>query len=563
MRPRMTEATELQQSWQVLRAPLRGVVLFSFAINALMLMPAIYMMQVYDRVLTSRNLTTLLVLSLLALFLFGLMNLLEWVRGKLLVRLAVRFEDGLRERVFTAAFESVLGKVGGDARQALNDLAELRQFVAGRGLIALLDAPWAPVFLVFLFMLHPVLGWLGVFGVVLLVSLTLLTERMTQKPLSAAAMAGQQATGFASNQLANSEVIQALGMLPALRARWSERHLKAVALHSEASDAAALLVSGTKFARLVLQSAVLGVGGYLVIADGLSGGGMIAASILMGRALAPIEGLIGSWKNLVATRDAWGRVGKLLQAFPQHAEGMSLAAPKGDYTLEQVTAIPPGGQKPVLRNLNFQLPAGQCLAVIGPSGSGKSSLARLLVGVWAPRAGTVRLDGADVYSWNKSELGPHLGYLPQDVELFEGTVAENIARFGTVDADQVTAAAQLAGIHELVLRLPQGYDTQIGPGGGLLSGGQRQRVGLARAVYGNPQVIVLDEPNSNLDDVGEAALLQAINQLKAQGRTVVVITHRRNMLPLADRLLVLRDGEVQGYGPRDRILELLQKEAQK
>jgi PrtD family type I secretion system ABC transporter len=419
------------------------------------------------------------------------------------------------------------------------------------------------VFLLFLFMLHPVLGWLGVFGVVLLVSLTLLTERMTQQPLSAAAMAGQQATGFASNQLANSEVIQALGMLPALRARWSDRHLKAVELHSQASDAAAALVSGTKFVRLVLQSAVLGVGAYLVIADGLSGGGMIAASILMGRALAPIEGLIGNWKNLVATRDAWGRIGKLLQAFPARAEGMSLAAPKGDYALEQVTAVPPGSQKAVLRNLNFQLPAGQCLAVIGPSGSGKSSLARLLVGVWAPRAGTVRLDGADVYAWNKSELGPHLGYLPQDVELFEGSVAENIARFGIVDPEQVTAAAQLAGIHELVLRLPQGYDTQIGPGGGLLSGGQRQRLGLARAVYGNPQVIVLDEPNSNLDDVGEAALLQAISQLKARGRTLVVITHRRNMLPLADRLLVLQDGEVQGYGPRDRILELMQKEAQK
>ncbi|MFM1885219.1 MAG: hypothetical protein RL026_376 [Pseudomonadota bacterium] len=556
-------AVELTAAWQRIRPAFRGVLLFSFVVNALVLMPAIYMMQVYDRVLTSRNLTTLLVLTLITVFLYGLMSLLEWVRGKLLVRLAVVFENALRERVFTAAFQAVLGRVGGDARQALNDLAELRQFAGGRGLIALLDAPWAPVFLVILFLLHPVLGWLGVFGVVVLVGLTWLTERRTQKPLSEASRAAQLATGFATNQLANSEVIQAMGMLPALRQRWVGRHLQAVALHSSASDAAAGLASTTRFVRMVLQSAVLGVGAWLVIADGLSGGGMIAASILMGRALAPIEGLIGSWKNLVASRDAWGRLDALLRLCPARPDGMRLAAPKGQYQLEGVFAVPPGGQQAVLRNINLQLPAGECLAVIGPSGSGKSSLVRLLVGVWPARQGTVRLDGADLYQWDKAELGPHLGYLPQDVELFEGTVAENIARFGEVDAESVMAASKLAGIHELVLRLPQGYDTPIGPGGGLLSGGQRQRVGLARALYRDPQVIVLDEPNSNLDDAGEAALLQAVVQLKARRATVVVVTHRKNMLPQVDRLLLLADGEIKGYGPRDRVLELMQKEVQK
>lgn len=556
-------AVELTAAWQRIRPAFRGVLLFSFVVNALVLMPAIYMMQVYDRVLTSRNLITLLVLTLITVFLYGLMSLLEWVRGKLLVRLAVVFENALRERVFTAAFQAVLGRVGGDARQALNDLAELRQFAGGRGLIALLDAPWAPVFLVILFLLHPVLGWLGVFGVVVLVGLTWLTERRTQKPLSEASRAAQLATGFATNQLANSEVIQAMGMLPALRQRWVGRHLQAVALHSSASDAAAGLASTTRFVRMVLQSAVLGVGAWLVIADGLSGGGMIAASILMGRALAPIEGLIGSWKNLVASRDAWGRLDALLRLCPARPDGMRLAAPKGQYQLEGVFAVPPGGQQAVLRNINLQLPAGECLAVIGPSGSGKSSLVRLLVGVWPARQGTVRLDGADLYQWDKAELGPHLGYLPQDVELFEGTVAENIARFGEVDAESVMAASKLAGIHELVLRLPQGYDTPIGPGGGLLSGGQRQRVGLARALYRDPQVIVLDEPNSNLDDAGEAALLQAVVQLKARRATVVVVTHRKNMLPQVDRLLLLADGEIKGYGPRDRVLELMQKEVQK
>jgi PrtD family type I secretion system ABC transporter len=538
-----------------------GVGAFSFVINLLQLTAPLYMLQVYDRVLNSRNETTLLMLTILVVALFLVMAAIEFVRSRVLVRVGAAMEAKLNDRVFDAAFEATLRR-GGNARQALTDLTQLRQFMTGNGPFVLFDAPWFPIYLAVIFLLHPLIGWFAVGAALILIALTAVTEFATQKPLAEANKFANEATNFAHNNLANAEVVEALGMLPSLRERWKKKHVQHLVLQAVASDRAGLISSVTKFVRVASQSLILGLGAWLAIRNELSPGGMIVGSILMGRALAPIDQLIGNWKGFVQARLAYDRLGQLLAAFPARPPRMSLPAPKGEVVVEGVVLTPPGGSVPVLRGVSFAIPAGTVVGVIGPSGSGKSTLARALVGVWTPQAGKVRLDGADVAAWDKAELGPYLGYLPQDIELFDGTIAENIARFGPIEAPLVVAAAQAAGVHEMILRFPQGYDTPIGPGGAVLSGGQRQRVGLARALYGQARLIVLDEPNSNLDDVGEAALVQALLRLKAQGKTVVVITHRTSVLAAVDRLLVMRDGTVQAYGPRDEVLAALQRAAQ-
>jgi ATP-binding cassette subfamily C exporter for protease/lipase len=536
---------------------------FSFFVNALMLVPSLYMMQVYDRVLNSRNEMTLLMVTLITLGMYVLLGGLEWVRSQLLVRASVQLDAKLNDRVFQATFEASLRGAGGNPAQALSDLTNVRQFLTGSGLFAFFDAPWAPIFLIVITLLHP---WLGVFSVVgglILIGLTWLTEKATQKPLAEANTAGMQANSFASNNLKNAEVIEAMGMLPAVRDRWYKKHNLSMALQQLASDRAGMISAATRFVRLSQQSLILGLGALLVIEGKLSPGGMIAASILMGRVLAPVEQAIGVWKNLVSVRSAYERLQKLLLAVPAREVGMSLPRPKGNLALEAVVATVPNSQNVILRGINAAIAAGEVVGVIGPSASGKSTLARLLVGVWPAASGKVRLDGADIFSWNKAEVGPHIGYLPQDVELFEGTIAENIARFAeAVDAEKVVRAAQRAGVHEMILRFPKGYDTPIGPGGGFLSGGQRQRIGLARALYGDPVLVVLDEPNSNLDDVGEQALVRAVLELKAQGSTVLVITHRTNIVGVVDKLMVLREGTVQLFGPRDEVLAALTRGAQ-
>lgn len=538
-----------------------GVGAFSFVINLLQLTAPLYMLQVYDRVLNSRNETTLLMLTILVVALFLVMAAIEFVRSRVLVRVGAAMEAKLNDRVFDAAFEATLRR-GGNARQALTDLTQLRQFMTGNGPFVLFDAPWFPIYLAVIFLLHPLIGWFAVGAALILIALTAVTEFATQKPLAEANKYANEATNFAHNNLANAEVVEALGMLPSLRERWKKKHVQHLVLQAVASDRAGLISSVTKFVRVASQSLILGLGAWLAIRNELSPGGMIVGSILMGRALAPIDQLIGNWKGFVQARLAYDRLGQLLAAFPARPPRMSLPAPKGEVVVEGVVLTPPGGSVPVLRGVSFAIPAGTVVGVIGPSGSGKSTLARALVGVWTPQAGKVRLDGADVSSWDKAELGRYLGYLPQDIELFDGTIAENIARFGSIEAPLVVAAAQAAGVHEMILRFPQGYDTPIGAGGAVLSGGQRQRVGLARALYGDVRLIVLDEPNSNLDDVGEAALVQALLRLKAQGKTVVVITHRTSVLAAVDRLLVMRDGVVQAYGPRDEVLAALQRAAQ-
>jgi ATP-binding cassette subfamily C exporter for protease/lipase len=535
---------------------------FSFFINALMLVPSLYMMQVYDRVLNSRNEMTLLMLSLITLGLYGLLGGLEWVRSQLLVRASLQLDNQLNERVFGATFEASLRGAGGNPAQALADLNNLRQFLTGSGLFAFFDAPWAPIFLFVITLLHPWLGLFSLCGGLVLLALTWLTEKITQKPLAEASAAGLQASNFAGNNLKNAEVIEAMGMLPAVRARWYARHRASLALQQLASNRAGAIGAATRVVRLTQQSLILGLGALLVISGKLSPSAMIAANILMGRVLSPIEQAISMWKNFVAARSAYERLQKLLQAIPAKEKGMALPAPHGNMALENLVATAPNSPTVILKGINARITAGEVVGVIGPSASGKSTLARLLVGVWPAASGKVRLDGADIFSWNKAELGPYIGYLPQDVELFEGSIAENIARFAEPDAAKVVQAAQRSGVHEMILRFPKGYDTPIGPAGSFLSGGQRQRIALARAIYGDPVLIVLDEPNSNLDDIGEQALVRAVMDLKARGSTVIVMTHRTSIVGVVDKLMVLREGSLQHYGPRNDILATLAKAAQ-
>ncbi len=537
--------------------------IFTAVINILMLVPSIYMLEVYDRVLVSRNETTLYVLTFMALGLLGLIAVMEYIRSMVVIRIGAKMDAYLNNRVYTAAFEQNLRNVGVNAGQALNDLTTIRQFVTGNGMFAFFDAPWFPVYLLLIFAFS---FWMGLFAfvsVIILVALAWLNEVVSRKPLAEANTTAIRSSNMATNNLRNAEVIEAMGMLPNLRNRWYEHHSKFLNLQAEASQKASRVSSISKFVQIAVQSLILGLGALLVIYGQVTAGMMIAGSILLGRALAPVQQVIGVWRQWSGVTSAYGRLEKLLLDNPPREAGMQLPKPIGKISVEGVTAAPPMMAVPVLKSVTFQIQAGDCLGVIGPSGSGKSTLARLIVGVLRAAVGNVRLDGADVYQWNKDELGPNMGYLPQDIELFAGTISENIARFGEVDADQVVAAAKLAGVHELILRLPEGYDTPIGDGGLGLSGGEKQRLGLARALYGEPSVIVLDEPNSNLDDIGEIALTQAIVRLRQMRKTVVLISHRPSIIRETNKLLVLRDGTVSAFGPTDQVLkDLAQFKAQ-
>lgn len=544
------------------RGAFRSVGIFSAIINLLMVVPSLYMLQVYDRVLSSRNETTLFMLTAMVLGTYLLMNALEFVRSFVLIRVGAQLDMKLNKRVYTASFEQNLKKAGGNAGQALQDLTTIRQFLTGQSLFAFFDAPWFPIYLIVIFMFDWVLGVFAVAGTGVLVALAYANEVVSRKPLSEANGMAVTAGTLATNNLRNAEVIQAMGMLPNLMTRWFKLHGRFLQLQAEASEKAGIVTATSKFVRISLQSLILGLGALLALENRISPGMMIVGSILMGRAMAPVDQLINMWKGWSSTRSAYQRLSELLANNPARPEGMALPKPQGNLSIEAVTAMPPGSNVPSLRNLSLTLSAGDVLGVIGPSGSGKSTLARLMVGVWPAVAGKVRLDGADVYQWNKAELGPHMGYLPQDIELFGGTVAENIARFGEVNSEKVIQAAQRAGVHDMILHLPQGYDTPLGDSGAGLSGGQKQRIGLARAMYDDPSVIVLDEPNSNLDDVGEQALLTAIADLRQRGKTLVIITHRTNAISITNKLLFLRDGTPQMFGPTKQVLAELAKASQ-
>ncbi|WP_028696704.1 type I secretion system permease/ATPase [Pseudomonas cremoricolorata] len=531
--------------------------LFSGVINLLMLVPSIYMMQVFDRVLTSRNETTLLMLSLILLGFFALSCALEWVRGQVMIRMSAGLDTHLGERVFDAAFERSLKEHSANPAQVLSDLNAIRQFVTGPGLIALFDAPWLPLYIIATFLFHPWLGVFTVIGSLILAALALWNELSTRKSMAEANRLSVASSSYVNSTLHNAEVIQALGMLGPLRKRWFNVQQRVIVEQGRASDRSARIAALSRFVRMTWQSLALGLGAILVIENQISAGVMIAVSVLLGRAMAPAEALIGSWKQMGNAKSSYARLNRLLAEFPKAAPRMPLPPPSGALTLERLVVTPPGQQKPAINGVTLALAKGEVLAVVGPSASGKSSLARAMVGIWPARQGSVRLDGAEIGQWSRQALGPHLGYLPQDIELFDGSIAENIARFGEVEADKVIAAAQLAGIHPMILQLPNGYDTLLGSGGLGLSGGQKQRIGLARALYGKPALVVLDEPNSNLDDAGELALVQAVRQLKADGCTVVLVTHRPSVLAAVDKLLFLRDGVQHLFGPRDQVLKTL------
>jgi len=551
--------TEIAQTLVSFKGAFRTVGVFSAIINLLMLVPALYMLQVYDRVLASRNETTLLMLTLIVLGAYLFLSALELVRSFILIRIGAQLDMKMNKRVYTAAFEQNLKRAGGNAGQALQDLTTIRQFLTGHGLFAFFDAPWFPVYLAVIFLFDPFLGLFALIGSAVLVVLAFVNERVSKKPLEEASTAAIASSNLATNNLRNAEVIAAMGMLPNLISRWFKLNSRFLQLQAEASQKAGAIGSVTKFVRISMQSVILGLGALLVLEGKITPGMMIVASILMGRALSPVEQLISVWKSWSSTRSAYHRLNELLEANPARESGMALPKPVGQVSVEAVTAAPPGSTVAVIKNLSFAIAPGDVLGIIGPSGSGKSTLARLLVGVWPAAAGKVRLDGADVYYWNKDELGPHVGYLPQDIELFGGTVAENIARFGEVYSEKVVAAAKRAGINEMILQLPQGYDTPLGDGGAGLSGGQKQRLGLARAMYGDPSFTVLDEPNSNLDEVGEQALVEAIGDLRRHGKTIVIISHRSSVLQTTTKLLVLVDGKAQLFGPTAQVLARLAK----
>jgi PrtD family type I secretion system ABC transporter len=548
------KTSELGEALRAFRSAFMGAGIFSFFINILMLVSPLYMLQIYDRVLSSRNETTLVVLTIIAVALLWIYSLLETYRSRVLVRIGGSLDQKLNGRVFDAVFKAALSHPGLGSGQAIRDLDTVREFLTGSGLFAFFDAPWLPLYLLAVFLIHPLLGIVSTIGGMVIFLLAILQELATRATLAQAGTANINASRLMDNNLRNVEAIAAMGMMPAMLARWRERRQKTLILQGLASDRAGMIIAVSKFTRVVLQTAILGFGAYLVIHNEITAGLMIAASIMMGKALAPIEYAVGTWKQLLAARTSYARLNTLLAAIPANRTHMPLPAPFGNLEVERAIAAPPGTNVPVVKGVGFRVAAGDILGIIGPSAAGKSSLARLLVGVWPVHSGVIRLDGSDIQTWDKDLLGPHIGYLPQDIELFEGTIAENIARFGEVDPEAVIDAAQLAGVHDMILHLQQGYDSMIGPSGMTLSGGQRQRVGLARALYKNPALIVLDEPNSNLDRDGEAALTRTMTELKQRKRTTIVITHRPNILASVDYIMVMKEGQIEGFGPRDEVL---------
>jgi ATP-binding cassette, subfamily C, bacterial exporter for protease/lipase len=555
--PSFFRRSELRAALWAFRREFLVVGLFSMVYNLMLLAPTLYMLQVFDRVLSSRSELTLLALSLITLFFFGVMAFADWMRSRVLVRGGVRFDHELSSRVFDASFDSYLSDARSGPSRAFYDLIALRQFITGQGIFTLFDLPWAPIYLAVIFFLHPLLGWIAIVFAVVQGVLAWIGHRKSVAPAHEAAQANAQVQAYVQGKLRNAEVIESMGMLGNLRGRWRRAQNRALLQNAQAHGVTTRVVAWSKFVRYTQQSLSLGAGAVLVIHGEMSAGAMVATNLLMGRALAPIDQLAGAWRSFITSRDAFRRLEQLLTEYPERDPNLHRVAPTGEVTLRDVVASAPGRATPILKGISFSVPPGTVTAVLGPSGSGKSTLARVMMGIWPDVAGEVLLDGLPIQGWDRTELGPHVGYLPQDIELFEGTIGENIARFGELDSERVIAAARCAGLHDMILHFPKGYDTPIGEAGNLLSGGQRQRIGLARAVYGNPSLIVLDEPNANLDDAGEAALNATLQQMKALGKTIFLITHRAGALMLADRVLILQDGQIRANGPRDAVLAAL------
>jgi len=503
---------------------------------------------------------TLTAVSLICLFFFGVLTFAEWSRSKLLVISGVRLDELLSRRLFHASYEAYLNPEVTNPLRSFNDLTDLRQFLTGNGIFAFFDTPWAPIYIAVLFILHPWLGFMAI-GFGALQAVLAWWGSNAIKPTQAAASKSQQEVGgYLQSKFRNAEVIESMGMVSHLYHRWAERNAKSMGAALQAQEVTGNVVAWSKFVRYTQQSLALGGGALLVIQGELSPGAMIAANVLMSRALAPIDLMASNWPGFLSAKDAYIRLRDLLEAHPLRKKIHMSVAPKGDVLLKDVVASVPGRKDPILRGISAIMPAGTVTVVLGASGSGKSTLARVLLGIWPNSAGEVLLDSQPIMNWDRMELGPHIGYLPQEIELFDGTIAENIARSGEVASEKVIAAAEAAGLHQMILRFPKGYDTPIGEAGGLLSGGQRQRIGLARAMYGEPELMVLDEPNANLDEDGEIELVRAVQGMKAKGKTVVLISHRPGIVRVADRLLILHQGIVQASGPRDGVLAALQQQ---
>ena len=563
MKPQ-TPPSELSLALDTIRPAIVRAALFSMIISFMALAPTVYMLEVYDRVVNSRSGMTLAMLTLMIVGAYAVMEILEKVRGALLRAAGVALDEKLSKRVYDAMFQGFLKRQVGGSMQVLNDLRLIREFLPNPALLAVMEAPVALLALALIFAINPLLGWSAVVGALAQLGVAFMTEKATRKPLMEANRSAVGAQQMAESSLRNAHVMESMGMLDAVHARWNKRQQEFLAYQAQASEGAGLWTAMSKLVQQVMGSLLLGLGAWLLLGNALNGGAgmMIIGSVLGGRVLAPLAQLVSQWSAVVNVRAAWERLEGLLAQMPAKPKNMSLPAPKGVLTVESLMAGAPGHPVAIVRGVQFGLNPGEVLAVVGPSASGKTTLARLLVGLWPAMSGKVRLDGADIHTWDKAELGPYLGYLPQGVELLEGTLAENIARFGDVDMVQVEAAARLVGLHDLIMALPQGYNSPIGRDGAVLSGGQRQRVGLARALYGKPVFVVLDEPNSSLDEAGDAALANAIASLKQLGTTFVVMTHRTSVLGVADKMLLMRDGAQQAFGPRDDVLAALQQARQ-
>lgn len=545
----------LQAALRACKSSFLSVGFFSFFVNALMLVPTFFMIQVSGRVVPSSSSSTLLMLTLIMTVLVVTMGALEWVRSRIMVRISNRLDVMLSRDVYRASFKRALTSGGTDATaQSLSDLTSLRQFLTGPGLFAFFDAPWFPIYTIVMFLFHPWFGWMTLGCGAVLTVLAVVNHRVTGKALASANKENVTSNVVTTKTLRNAEVIESMGMLDTLMNRWAKRQRNIMKLQSDASDKGGIVSSTSKTFRIWSQSIMLAIGAYLVISHEINPGLLMAGSLLLGRALSPIDQMIGSWKGFVAAKVQYDRLSKVMDDLKKEPERMPLPAPEGHIQVENLIVAPPGAKAPVIRSISFVAPAGSIVGIVGPSAAGKSTLVRALMGIWPPQHGVVRLDGADIASWDKQALGPYVGYLPQDIELFEGSISENIARFDKIDPEKVVEAAQMAGVHEMILMLPDGYDTVIGSDGVNLSGGQRQRIGLARAIYGNPRLVVLDEPNSNLDDVGERALGVALQKLKATGATVFIVSHRPNILTRLDRILVMSGGTISLYGERDRVI---------
>ncbi len=521
---------------------------FSFFANVLMLAPTLYMLQVFDRVMMSQNEFTLIGLTLITTLFFAVMAFAEWIRSRLLVRAGVRFDAYLNSRVFKASFDAQLNQTSANPIQSFTDLTNLRQFLTGNGIFAVFDTPWTPVYIFVLFMMHPMLGWASIFFTALLGAMAWYSHRLTALGNERANQAQIKSNTYLAGKLRHSETVEALGMMTPLRRHWNALYKEQLEQTVNAQHLQHQVQAFIKFVQYSQQSLILALGALLAIQGEISVGAMVASNALVSNALRPISVLVSTWKQFADAKASFSRLSRLLDLHPIRQKHWVSPQMKAQLSLRNLVASAPLRPQPILKGLNLDFKPGEVVAIVGPSGAGKSTLARCLMGIWPDMKGDVLIDGQNINTYARDELGPHIGYLPQDIELFEGTIAENIARFGNVDSSQVIEAAKHTGIHDMILRFPKGYDTPMGEAGNMLSGGQRQRVGLARAIYGQPEFIVLDEPNANLDDVGEAALIRVVQTLREQKCTVFMVVHQRNLLSVADRVLIMNNGQASHFG---------------